>query len=135
MTRLLLFGLLALSALFGCERSAPSYPQRQPPPDFLQQAANIQAGARLFARHCARCHGSPAEGRSPRADFFQPPAPDFTDPAYRHRDPAYLYWRIAEGKNVEPYRSEGSVMPAWGPHFSPTEIWQLVAYLRTRSTE
>ncbi|MHB1397979.1 MAG: hypothetical protein ACYDAI_08910 [Trichloromonadaceae bacterium] len=27
-------------------------------------------------------------------------------------DPAYLYWRIETGKNAEPFRSRGSVMPA-----------------------
>lgn len=127
--------ILVLLALTACGESTPSYPERQPPQGFLQQSANIAAGAAIFSNHCARCHGKPAEGRSPRANFFEPPAPDFTDPAYRQKDPAYLFWRISRGKTVEPYLSRGSVMPAWGPNLSATEIWQLVAYLRSRSTE
>jgi mono/diheme cytochrome c family protein len=131
--RLALFALVLVLA--GCRESTPPYPERQPPQGFLQQPANIAAGAEIFASHCARCHGTPGEGRSPRANFFQPPSPDFTDPGYRRKDPAYLFWRITKGKTVEPYLSRGSVMPAWGPYFSDSEIWQLVAYLRSRSTE
>lgn len=87
----------------------------------------------LFAQLCASCHGGLAEGRSSRADFFQPPAPDFREPRYRDLDPAYFYWRIETGKNAEPFRSRGSVMPAWGPSLSEEQIWQLVAYLRSRA--
>jgi len=83
--------------------------------------------------HCARCHGHTSEGRSPRADFFNPPAPDFGAQKYRAIAPDYLFWRIARGKTVEPFRSRGSVMPAWGAHFSDEQIWQLVAYLKLRS--
>lgn len=111
----------------------PTYPQRQVPPAFLENAAHRAAGAQLFREHCAICHGETGEGRSQRADFFQPPAADFRDPRYRTVDPAYLYWRIETGKTVEPYLSRGSVMPAWGPHFSEEQIWQLIAYLRTRA--
>ena len=34
---------------------------------------------------------------------------------------------------VEPYRTMGSVMPAWGAHLSEKKIWQMIAYLQTRS--
>ena len=126
--------ILAL-LLAGCNGSSHGYPQRQPPQGFLNQPANVAAGAAIFVSRCASCHGKPEEGRNPRADFFQPPAPDFSDPAFRRMDPAFLFWRISKGKTVEPYLSRGSVMPAWGPYFSDTQIWQLVAYLRSRSTQ
>lgn len=103
-----------------------------PPPGLLTDAAQIAAGAVLFREKCASCHGHPGEGRSPRADFFRPPAPDFTEPAYRTADPAYLFWRIEVGKTVEPYLSQGSVMPAWRG-LPDEEIWQLVAYLQARA--
>jgi mono/diheme cytochrome c family protein len=124
---------LFLTLLAGCREQIPSYPQRHPPSGFLENAANRAAGALLFREHCTICHGATGEGRSPRADFFQPPASDFRDPGYRTRDPAYLYWRIETGKMVEPYLSRGSVMPAWGPYFSEEQLWQLVAFLRSRS--
>jgi len=124
--------LLFLPLFAGCESRSPHYPPRQPPEGLLQDVASIAAGRELFGEHCARCHGSAEEGRSPRADFFHPPASDFREPKYRGLDPAYLFWRIETGKTVEPYLSRGSVMPAWGPYLGEEQIWRLVAYLRSR---
>ena len=129
LTGLLLWACLGLAA---CQ-DAPQAPEREVPWALLQQPAEQQAGRRLFARHCRECHGTSAEGRSPRAARFVPPAPDFLSAVYRQADPAYLFWRIARGKQVEPYRSRGSVMPAWDPHLSERQIWQLVAYLQQRA--
>lgn len=129
---LLLIALAALLLLAACGERQVAYPARQAPANLLGNAAQIAAGQTLFREKCAACHGHPDEGRSPRADFFQPPAPDFTSPAYRASDPAYLFWRIEVGKTVEPYLSRGSVMPSWRA-LSDAEIWQLVAYLKARA--
>ena len=123
--------LLMLVGLAGCNEQAVDYP-RQTPPAGYQSSESVKYGADLFLRLCARCHGDTAEGRSPRADFFSPPAPDFKSRHYAAVDPAYLYWRIAKGKTVEPFLSSGSVMPNWEPHFTPGQLWSLVAYLQTR---
>lgn len=131
MSKWLFLALVLLPA--ACTERAPQYPQRQPPAGFLESTEQWAAGEAIFRQNCAVCHGSTAEGRSPRANFFHPPASEFRDPAYRNMDPAYLYWRIETGKTVEPFLSNGSVMPAWGPYFSEEQIWQLVAYLRARS--
>lgn len=117
----------------GCQDSKASYPARQMPAELASDSKQIHKGQQLFLSKCAQCHGKPSEGRSDRADFFKPPAMNFTDSRYRGIDPAYLYWRIETGKNVEPYRSQGSVMPAWGMHFSEQQTWQIVAYLRHRA--
>lgn len=130
--RRLLLGGAVLLAVAACGERKPAYPPRQPPSGVLNDAAQIAAGRAIFRQKCAYCHGHADEGRSPRADFFQPPAPDFTAPAYRSADPAYLFWRIEVGKTVEPYLSSGSVMPAWDG-LPDAEIWQLVAYLKSRA--
>lgn len=122
---------LALALLAGCNEPPVSYPARQAPAGLLADATQIAAGHALFLAKCAACHGHPGEGRSARANFFQPPAPLFSEPTYQSSDPAYLFWRIEVGKTVEPYLSRGSVMPAWSG-LSDQQIWQLVAYLRTR---
>ena len=125
--------LLVIVSLFGCQDKAPIYPQISVPQKMLQQIEVQQAGAKLFAQLCRECHGSMTEGRSKRAARFEPPAPDFRHPNYASVAAAYLYWRIDTGKQVEPYRSRGSVMPAWGPYLSNEKIWQLVAYLQKRA--
>ncbi len=125
---------LAWAAAFfasGCERGE-DYPRRTVEAGFLESAQRISAGEALFMRHCASCHGTVAEGRMGTAHRFVPPPSDFSDPKYRAVDPAYLYWRIEQGNRTEPYRSRGSVMPAWGPHLDEEAIWSLVAYIRAR---
>lgn len=133
-TKTLLYLTLALLSLFfGCREEQIDYPTRQMPDLLMNNAVQLKAGHDLFMSKCTSCHGKPSEGRSERAAFFNPPAPDFTNPHYLTVDPAYLYWRIEVGKTVEPYHSQGSVMPAWGMHFSENQIWQIVAYLRARA--
>ena len=125
--------LIFLSVLLcGCGQERQDYPQRQMPQGLMEDRAQLAAGHALFADKCASCHGKPSEGRTSRAVFFQPPAPDFTEAGFRDSDPAYLFWRIEVGKTVEPYLSSGSVMPAWRG-LTDREIWQLVAYLKTRA--
>ena len=123
----------AILDLTGCNENKAVYPNREMPPGLMSDAAQRHLGQQLFMSKCSSCHGKTSEGRSDRAVFFQPPAPDFTEIHYRDIDPAYLFWRIEVGKQVEPYRSQGSVMPAWGVHFSERQIWQLVAYLLSRA--
>jgi mono/diheme cytochrome c family protein len=128
-TILLLWCLLVLT---GCRDSPVQLPALSVPHELLRQAEQQNAGEQLFFKHCRECHGTMREGRTPRAGRFVPPAPDFISPSYRSVAPDYLYWRIAKGKQLEPFRRQGSVMPAWGPHLSERQIWQLVAYLRQR---
>ena len=125
--------LLVATALSGCSDRKVDFPIRAMPDGLMADAVALQKGQDLFMAKCASCHGKPSEGRSERANFFSPPAPDFTDVHYLDMDPAYLFWRVEVGKTVEPYRSQGSVMPAWGVHFTEQETWQLVAYMRSRA--
>lgn len=115
-----------------CSQS-PSYPNRTPPPGFLNDPVHQAAGKALFENHCASCHGTVTEGRSPGATHLVPQPTDFYGPRVRALSPGFLFWRISKGKTAEPYLSQGSVMPAWGRYFSDRQIWELVAYLRQRS--
>jgi len=125
----LLFLLLLAAA---CSDGRGSWPKRTMPTGLRDDPQTLVAAAAMFKRNCAYCHGKVDEGRSPRP-AYHPPAPDFTADSYRTVDPAYLYWRIETGKNVEPYRSRGSVMPAWGPYFSDRQIWQMVVFIQQRA--
>ena len=127
------FSLFFIFVLSACQAETPDYPEREVPKGLLDDKEQQAAGQTLFSQKCASCHGKPSEGRSARAEFFEPPAADFTETHYREVDPSYLFWRIETGKTVEPYLSQGSVMPAWSPYLSSQQIWQLVAYLKSRS--
>jgi len=129
--RKVIWCLFLLALLAGC-RESPEYPQRTAPEGFLRDSGQQAVGKALFMQKCAWCHGTLDEGGNPRISDIYPQVATFRDPKYARIDPAYLYWRIAQGKQVEPYRSQGSIMPAWGPYFSEETIWQLVAYLRAR---
>ena len=130
---LLFFVLLIVFPLYGCAEEIVDYPARTMPDGILKDKIELSRGEALFMDKCAFCHGKPGEGRSDRATFFEPPAPDFTDAHYQRMDPAYLYWRIEVGKSIEPFRSQGSVMPAWGMHLTEQQLWQIVAYLQVRA--
>ena len=130
---LLLFALLIVFAFCGCAEEIVDYPARIMPDGILKDKIELSRGEALFMDKCASCHGKPGEGRSDRATFFEPPAPDFTDAHYQRMDPAYLYWRIEVGKSIEPFHSQGSVMPAWGMHLTEQQLWQIVAYLQVRA--
>ena len=130
---LLFFVLLIVFPLCGCAEEIVDYPARTMPDGILTDKIELSRGEALFMDKCASCHGKPGEGRSDRATFFEPPAPDFTDAHYQRMDPAYLYWRIEVGKSIEPFRSQGSVMPAWGMHLTEQQLWQIVAYLQVRA--
>ena len=130
---LLSFVLLIVLVFCGCAEDIVDYPARTMPDGLLTDKIALDRGKSLFMDKCASCHGKPGEGRSDRASFFEPPAPDFTDAHYQRMDPAYLYWRIEVGKSVEPFRRQGSVMPAWGMHLSEQQLWQIVAYLQVRA--
>jgi mono/diheme cytochrome c family protein len=129
----LFFVLLMVFSLYGCSEEGFDYPARTMPVGLLTDKIALDRGKSLFMDKCASCHGKRGEGRSDRAAFFEPPAADFTGAHYQRLDPAYLYWRIEVGKSVEPFRRQGSVMPAWGMHLSEQQLWQIVAYLQVRA--
>ncbi len=129
----LVSSILLTFCIISCNENKVAYPSRQMPAGVTSDISKLKSGHELFLNKCAHCHGKSSEGRSDRAAFFKPAASDFTDSHYKDMDPAYLYWRIEVGKTVEPYRSQGSVMPAWGVHFSDEQIWKIVAYLQSRA--
>ncbi len=104
-----------------------------PPAGLLGDAVRVALGKRLFAAHCAECHGSLAEGRTSVAARLTPLPPDFHERRYRSMLPGYLFRRIEQGRKLEPFRSSGSVMPAWQQYLSQDQIWALVAFIRYRA--
>jgi putative heme-binding domain-containing protein len=79
-------------------------------------AADVAAGAKIFRGHCGECHGLNGEGGR---------GPALTSGVFYHGgSDAELLETISEG-------IPGTSMP--GVFFSPDQVWQVVAYVRTLS--
>ncbi len=75
----------------------------------------VAAGAILFERHCAECHGKSAEGTHK--------APSLLVPEVQSAKPGTLFWLITNGV----VRKK---MPVWSKLPEP-QRWQLVRYIRS----
>ena len=82
---------------------------------FNADADASQAGAKLYQRNCASCHGSDAEGRGTHPALRSGRVHDATD--------GELEWLLRNG-------SMRRGMPSWS-RLPEAERWQLVRYLRT----
>ncbi len=91
----------------------------------------IARGARLYAEHCARCHGERGEG-APRwtqrgPDGRWPPPPLDGSGHTWHHDLATLKRVIREGSPA----GQGN-MPAWGDKLTEEEIEAVIAWFQSR---
>ena len=78
--------------------------------------ADVAAGAKIFRSHCAECHGLQGEGDR---------GPKLTTGVFFHGSTdADLLRNVSEG-------IPGTAMP--GVFFSPDQVWQVVAYVRSLS--
>ncbi|HWT73072.1 MAG TPA: cytochrome c [Oxalicibacterium sp.] len=81
-----------------------------------------RAGARLYAAHCALCHGAPGVAPSGIGMSMQPVPGPLVDAKDKWRD-RELYWIVRHGIKM-------SGMPAWEFRLADDELWQLVAFVR-----
>jgi len=116
----------AAPASDGDARPAPpvEYADKNNPLDGKTDA--VEAGKSIYNINCASCHGEKALGDGPAAASLNPKPRSLAEDGAL--SDAYLYWRIAEGGIMEPFKS---TMPAWKTFLSEEQIWQVVAYLRT----
>lgn len=134
---------LVVAALAGCGRNPAEPPHRPPPgPATGPQPADTQPptaqpsgpqepgtpspiGQRLYAQHCAGCHGTSGDGQGPAAAFLFPKPRDFRQGRFR----------LVSTQNRVPSRRDledvllrgmpGSAMPPW-PQLSEAERGALV---------
>ena len=104
------------------------------PNDVLASSDAIARGRGIFLANCVPCHGALGNGQGSVKPSFGPQPADLTDRTkVQQRTPQYLFWRLSEGGQVEPFRSQGSIMPAWKFQLSETQRWQVIAFIRTLS--
>lgn len=83
------------------------------------RAAEPSPGARLYANHCAACHGASGEGDGPVAAVMQVGVPNLRTLAERNggKFPAEAVARYIDGRQV-PASHGDRQMPIWGDVFS-----------------
>jgi mono/diheme cytochrome c family protein len=113
----------------GCsfaDRDLPGpYRRLDVPAERLSSRETLNEGRVLFRLRCVLCHGELGDGQGVRARDLSPAPRNFTDPDWQARtDTRRIYFAIAEGR-------KGTAMPSWKPTLNPSEIWSLVAYVRT----
>jgi putative copper resistance protein D len=86
-------------------------------------SSSVSSGQRLFAEHCAVCHGARGRGDGPAADsLLQRPA-DLAAPHTGDHTPGDIFWWITNGL--------GLAMPAFGDRLTVGERWELISFVRT----
>jgi mono/diheme cytochrome c family protein len=78
-----------------------------------------RAGAKIFAEHCAPCHGENAEGKIQGKHY----RPNLHSNRVKQATAGDLFWIITNG-------SLKNGMPSWS-RFPEPERWQLVTYLKS----
>ena len=88
---------------------------------FADDANAAAAGGKLFAEHCAACHGEDAEGRTQGKHV----RPNLHAGRIKQATPGELFWVLTNG-------SLKNGMPSWSRLPEP-ERWQLISYLKSLS--
>ncbi|MFH1820105.1 c-type cytochrome [Thiobacillus sp.] len=93
----------------------------QTPP--LGGAGQMERGFRIYREWCVMCHAPPGRPVPPMAKGLNPEAPAMVEEV-EEMSPAELFWVTRNG-----IRFTG--MPAWEASLSDTQIWDVVAFMRT----
>lgn len=88
------------------------------------RAPSLSSGRALYRAHCSACHGVEGRGDGSLAAGMDPPPTDFTDPDILSATPARLFHVVSHG-------IPGTAMSAWRERLSPTQRWDLAAYVRS----
>jgi mono/diheme cytochrome c family protein len=104
-------GCLGPNRVSGLAR-APESARVRPNP-VAADPSSVRAGRKLFARHCAECHGDDGRGST---------GPSLLTGRVREASPGQLFWILTNGDLP-------AGMPAWS-HLPEPRRWQIAAYLK-----
>lgn len=117
------------------ESPAPGDDQRADPRD----AARVALGTRVYAQHCAACHGAKLEGQPDwrkRLANGRLPAPPHDESGHTWHHTDRLLFAITRNGLVPPHAPKGyaSDMPAFEGKLSDDEIWAALAFIKSHWT-
>jgi mono/diheme cytochrome c family protein len=126
-----------LIALAACGNAPPPGEDPRANP---RDKVRVASGAKVYAQHCAACHGARLEGqpdwrrRLPNGRLPAPPH-DESGHTWHHRDEVLFgitKHGLVPGKYAPPdYESD---MPAFDGKLSDDEIWAVLAYVKSHWT-
>jgi mono/diheme cytochrome c family protein len=106
-------------------------PKPWPVPDAAAKKANpvktssesVSSGKALYNQHCSSCHGKKGLGDGSKAAQLKTHPGDFSTAAFQSESDGSLFYKVQEGRGDMP--SFKKKIP------DPTEIWDVVNYMRT----
>jgi mono/diheme cytochrome c family protein len=128
--------VMLLMLLAACaEGGGPGDDPRANPRD----AAKVSLGQKVYAQHCAACHGANLEGQAEwrsRRPNGRMPAPPHDESGHTWHHPDRALFAITKNGLVPPYSLPNyeSDMPAFGGRLSDDEIWAVLAFIKSRWT-
>lgn len=120
--------LVAVLALAGIaqepRRNAEAQKLKNPEP---KNAATLEAGKKLYARHCASCHGPQGKGDGGMALAGGTPS-DLTDETWDYGSTdGEIFVAIRDGVSAD--------MLAYKDKLNDQQIWQVVTFIRNLGTK
>lgn len=112
-------------------------PTRADPDDRVQ----VARGIRIYAEACASCHGARLEGqgdwRSPNPDGTYPAPPHDADGHTWHHPDSLLfrYTKLGGREALKDVPGVKSAMPGFGDGLSDQDIWDVLAFIKSRWPE
>lgn len=111
----------------GTQRPAPPAEYASKTNPLAGNADAIAKGKDQYTTLCQACHGAAGKGDGPAGASLAPKPANLQNTAKEASD-AYIYWRIAEGGAMEPFKSS---MPAHKATLKEEQIWQIDSYVKT----
>lgn len=104
------------------------------------KSEQLAAGGRVYAAHCASCHGAKLEGQANWQDKLatgRMPAPPHDDSGHTWQHTDKWLFLVVENGMVPPFARHGyeSDMPAFREKLSTHEIRSVLAYIKSHWSE
>lgn len=90
----------------------------------------IALGARVYAQHCASCHGADGRGEGPLAASLAQWPPTLVSPLLARRADGELFWHVLAGMRD---RHGQPTMPAFRDTLGDGEAWAVIDYMKALS--
>jgi mono/diheme cytochrome c family protein len=117
------------------DAGAPADDPRADPRD----AGRVALGAKIYAQHCASCHGAKLEGQPEwrrRLSSGGMPAPPHDESGHTWHHADNVLFGITKRGLVPPYAPADyqSDMPAFGDKLTDDDIWAVLAFVKSHWT-